>query len=435
MGFTLQIIKFKLNKKLNFLEKQLSKNITFGSKKLLQRISFLSNDKLTNQNELIKLKEHYQTKRLLPIYLIGSKNDYNSNRYFNFNFDKQQIIYKPNKDIKVYISYKVTKNYQKLLLKLQEVKDSKLLPITVSLTTKHIFITFDNELLNGFSFDEQNYFKELKIIPKENKKQRKELYIKYKNEQNDKKLKDKLTNRYLSFDLNPQHIGISICDKTNDGYDIVHKEYFDFSKLSEKLNLSSDDDKVIKQTNKRKYELSCLWKYIFGLCKHYRCGYVVMEDLDFKPKVINLEYKEFNRKVKNIWMLNYQLNLINKYCDRDGYILIEVNPVYSSFIGNIENDYVDAVSSSIEINRRGMVKYDKGGMMIPSVTNTNVDTMIELFKSSSLDVQLLKGCNGWNNYYHVFRKTKCKYRRGLSNKDRPLSLNNNKSCVKHYCLI
>ena len=168
MGFTLQIIKFKLNKKLNFLEKQLSKNITFGSKKLLQRISFLSNDKLTNQNELIKLKEHYQTKRLLPIYLIGSKNDYNSNRYFNFNFDKQQIIYKPNKDIKVYISYKVTKNYQKLLLKLQEVKDSKLLPITVSLTTKHIFITFDNELLNGFSFDEQNYFKELKIIPKEN---------------------------------------------------------------------------------------------------------------------------------------------------------------------------------------------------------------------------------------------------------------------------
>jgi IS605 OrfB family transposase len=427
-------IKFKLNKKLSLLNKQLSKNITFGSKKLLQKISFLSNNKFKNEKELIKIKEQYKNKRLLPIYLVGSKNDSNSNRYFNFYFINNSIIYKPSSGYKVNISYKVTKNYQKLLLKLQVIKEEKLLPITVSLTTKYIFLTFDEEILNGYSFDDKNYFKELKLINKNNTEKRKELYIKYKNEQKEKKLKDKIKNRYLAFDLNPQYIGISVCDKKSDGYNIIHKEYFDLSLLSQKLGLSSDDDKVIKQGSKRKYEISCLWKYIFGKAKHYKCGYIVMEDLNFKPKVINQESKEFNRKVKNIWLLNYQKNLINKYCQREGYILVEVNPIYSSFIGNIENGYVDPVSSSIEICRRGMVKYDKGGRIIPLLTSTNVDTMIELFLNNSLDVQLLKDCKQWNEYYYIFNKTKCKYRCGLSQREIPFSLYNIKSMIKHYCL-
>lgn len=427
-------IRFKLNKKLSLLEKQLSKNITFGSKKLLQRITFLSNNSVKNKDVLIKVKNEYKGKRILPIYLVGNKCDYNSNRYFNFNFINQTIVYKPNVKNKITLSYKVTNNYQKLLLKLQEVKDEKLLPITVSLTTKYIILSFDEEILNGYAFNEKDYFNELKLIDKNNIEKRKELYIKYKNEQKERKLRNKNENRFLSFDLNPQYIGISVCDKTKEGYNIIHKEYFDLSLLSQKLGLSSEDLLTIKQGNKRKYEISCLWKYIFGKAKHYNCGFVVMEDLNFKPKVINMETKEFNRKVKNIWNLNYQKNLINKYCQREGYILVEVNPIYSSFIGNIENGYVDPVSSSIEICRRGMVKYDKEGRIIPLLTSTNVDTMIELFKKSSLDVQLLKDCKQWNEYYYIFNKTKCKYRCELSDKDNLFSLNNIKSNVKHYCL-
>ena len=427
-------IRYKLNKKLSLLEKQLSKNITFGSRKLLQKISFLSNDSDKNQKELLNVKQEYKGKRILSIYLIGDKGRTSSNRFFNFNFINQTIVYKPKFGVKVNLSYKVTKNYQKILLKLQEVKDNKLLPITVSLTTKNIILTFDEELLNGYAFNEKDYFKKLKLISKDNAEKRKELYIKYKNEQKANKLKGKNENRFLSFDLNPQYIGISVMDKTSEGYNIIHKEYFDLSLLSQKLNLSSSDERTIKQGNKRKHEISCLWKYIFNIAKHYNCGYIVMEDLNFKPKVINMESKEFNRKVKNIWNLNYQKNLINKYCQREGYILVEVNPIYSSFIGNIQNGYVDPVSSSIEIGRRGMVKYDKGGRIIPLLTSTNVDTMIELFLNNSLDVQLLKDCKQWNEYYYIFNKTKCKYRFELPSKSNLFSLNNIKSNIKHYCL-
>jgi len=423
--------KFKLNKKLNLLNQRLSKNLTFGSKKLLQRISFLSNNVEKNKKELISLKKQYKEKRLLPIYLVGSKNDLNSNRYFNFKFDENKIIYKPNVKTKIEICYKTSKNYNNLLLILQQIKDMKKLPITVSLTSKYVTISFDEELLHGFNFNEKEYFKELKTIDKTNVQKRKDLYIKYKNEQNEKKLDGKIKNRYLAFDLNPQYIGVSICDKTKEGFNIIRKEYFDLSKLSIKLGLSNEDKKSIKQTNKRKYEISCLWKHIFNLSKYYNCAYIVMEDLNFKPKVINQESKEFNRKVKNIWMLNYQRNLIKKYCNINGYILIEVNPVYSSFIGNIVYGLVDPVSSSIEICRRGMGKYDKGNLIIPLLTSTNVDTMKELFLNNSLDVQLLKDCSKWNEYYYMFNKTKCKYRCELDVNSKSFSLNNIKSLVEH----
>lgn len=426
--------KFKLNKKLNLLNKRLSKNVTFGSKKLLQRISFLSNDVKKNEKELILLKKQYKENRLLPIYLLGETYATNSNRYFNFKFDENKIIYKPNVKTKIEICYKTSNNYNNLLLKLQQIKDMKQLPIKVVLTSKYVTISFDEELLHGFNFNEKDYFKELKIIDKTDVQKRKDLYIKYKNEQNEKKLDGKIKNRYLAFDLNPQYVGVSICDKTKEGFNIIHKEYFDLSKLSIKLGLSSEDEKTIKQTNKRKYEISCLWKYIFNLSKHYSCAYIVMEDLKFKPKVVNQESKEFNRKVKNIWLLNYQLNLIKKYCNINGYILIEVNPVYSSFIGNIVYGLVDPVSSSIEICRRGMGKYDKGNLIIPSLISTNVDTMKELFLNNSLDVQLLKDCSTWNQYYYMFNKTKCKYRCDLDVKSKPFSLNNIKSLVKHSCL-
>ena len=45
------------------------------------------------------------------------------------------------------------------------------------------------------------------------------------------------------------------------------------------------------------------------------------------------------------------------------YELVEVNPVYSSFIGNLlygSENTPDMIASSIEIARRGFKKYSKG---------------------------------------------------------------------------
>ena len=61
-----------------------------------------------------------------------------------------------------------------------------------------------------------------------------------------------------------------------------------------------------------------------------------IEKLNFQKDIINQSSREFNRKVRNIWNLNFQKHLISKYCMELGIKLIEVLPIYSSFIGNIQ---------------------------------------------------------------------------------------------------
>jgi len=103
-----------------------------------------------------------------------------------------------------------------------------------------------------------------------------------------------------------------------------------------------------------------VWKYIFNLAKHYKVSHFVMEDLDFKPKVDKNKPKEFNRKTKNLWHRTLTQQLVNKYCNINGIIKIEVIPCYSSFIGNMVYEDYDPIAASLELCRRGIVKYIKG---------------------------------------------------------------------------
>lgn len=403
---------FKLNKKLVYKNKSLSKDITFGGLSLLRQISFLNNNKEENKGLISQKKKQYGEKRILPLYYIGSLNDSNSNRYFDFDFENKQIVYKPSKNKKIKLTYKLSsKKYNNYLKNLDKVKDSKLLPITIRLTTKHIFITFDPVLLTNYSLNKKELYRELNKIPQEDKKLRKEVAKKFIKEKEERMMVDKLSERYASIDLNPQYIGFSIIDKR--GFKIIHKQTYDLSLLTKKNNKSSDDKSTIYLNNKRKHEISSIYKDIFNKVKHYKCFNFVIEDLNFKSPNINENYREFNRKTKNIWNLNFQLNLIKKYCDNDGLKLIEVNPVYSSFIGNILYKDFDAVSASIEICRRGMIKYEKSNSLFPCLTRTILDTVLERFKSSLSDVQVIKDCKTWKELHKLLRDTGCKYRRLL----------------------
>lgn len=353
---------FKLNNKLTYKNKQLQKDITFGKLSILRKISYLSNDKQKNEIDIKKYKEEYINNRLLPINYIGSLNDLNSNRYFNFDFLNNKIIYKPNKNKKIEINYIVSKNIKNQLLKLQEIKDLKLLPISIKLMHNSIMINYDEEILNGYGFNVKSYKKEIIKINKEDKEKRHEIAIKYKEEQKNKKLINKIINRYCSIDLNPEYIGVSIMDKLNNKGElkIIDKFVYNLSSLLKKSNESSihKDSKYIN--NKRKYEIGVIYSDLFRIIKHYKCAYFVMEDLNFKSKNINDKSIEFNRKTKNVWNLNYQINLIKKHCNINGNILIEINPCYSSFIGNLIYCYFDPLNAAIEIGRRGIIKYIKG---------------------------------------------------------------------------
>jgi hypothetical protein len=140
--------------------------------------------------------------------------------------------------------------------------NNKQIPITVRLTKENINISFNEEMLNGFAFNKNEYRKERIKITEEDKERINLLNVKYVKEQEERKLKDKIKNRYLAVDLNPEEISIVIVDKTTDNItnkiednQIVYKDCYNLNKLNSKLKLSSTDKKQIKQNNKRKYEI------------------------------------------------------------------------------------------------------------------------------------------------------------------------------------
>jgi IS605 OrfB family transposase len=419
---------YRLHQKLSYLEKRVDNPIVFGGLTNLQKISFLSNDKETNRTELNIAKEVYKSQRILPIYSIGQANC-NGNRKFDFNFNEQQIIFKPNVKTKITIDYYCSKNQQNILEKLQLYLGDQ--AISVRLSNDYIWISFDEQKLNNYEFKQNDFVKELKSLTKaENTtEKRKEIYKTYIVEQQNRQLKDKIANRYLAVDLNPEFIGFCVVDKQeNNNIKEVHLECIDLSNLSSKLKLSSTDKKQKYQNNKRKYEICEAWKYIFKLASHYRVAHVVIEDLDFKEKSVNVNSNEANRKTKNIWHRTLTTNLIIKYCNSLGIEKIDVDPAYSSFIGNIQHDYFDPINASLEIARRGIVKYNKRRSIFPVLSGNDLDTMCLL----GLDVQNNITLN-WIQTRTLFVTSKLRYRRALD-KSKVLDnyLSSFKSNVKTY---
>lgn len=400
---------FKLQKKLEYHISRLPKDITFGKLETLRRLSFLNNNKTKNSDEITRIKQEFKNNRILGINYVGSLNDKNSNRYFIFDFENNKIKYKPNLGKVIEIDFVVSKNKMKDLKKLQQIKDSKIIPISIRLFNNKLVISFDEEKLNGYGFDESNYKRELLLIDKSNPEAKKNLGIKYKQEQTERKLYNKNRLRYCSIDLNPEYIGVSIFDKINDEGELKLIEVFtyDLSDLMLKSNKSNVDKKSKYINNKRKFEMGNVYKDLFKRIKHYGCAYFVIEELNFKTNNKETASKEANRKTKNIWNRNYQYNLINKHCNVNGIILIEVNPVYSSFIGNMMYNYFDPSNSAIEIGRRGIIKYIKNNKLFPMLTETIIDTALNRLGLS--DVQLLKAIT-WKEFFNVIKETEVKYR-------------------------
>ena len=376
--------KFKLIKKLTYLERTINKNVCFGGKALLRRINKAhsdiknikqfgetKNNKLNEKEQLLaKYKNEFTDKRQLGIYLIGRACEH-GNRKIDFDFVNNTLLFKPNKNNKIELKIITSKKQQKTLLEIQHLVDLKLIPLTVRIDNKYVYISYDEELLNGYSFDDNSCKKEQSLVyDKDHKKQ---IYKKHIKEQEERKLEGKLENRYLAVDLNPHNIGLSIVDKINDEgeFKVILKQNINLSRLSTKLKVSSNSTRQQRQNNKRKHEIKEVWKYIFNLAKHYKVSHFVMEDLNFKPKTAEGKTKEFNRKTKNIWHRTLTVNLITKHCNINGIIKIEVNPVYSSFIGNMVYSEYDAISASLELNRRGIVRYIKGSSIYPDINRIN----------------------------------------------------------------
>ena len=113
--------------------------------------------------------------------------------------------------------------------------------------------------------------------------------------------------------------------------------------------------------------------------------------------------KTFNRLCNNVWCRNLVINKLKMLSNIHGYFITEVNPAYSSFIGNIlygNESTPDMIASSIEVARRAYNKFKKGHFYPP----IQLDHLNEQWK------QTLNGLNNWKEMFNKVKKLKWKYR-------------------------
>jgi hypothetical protein len=197
------------------------------------------------------------------------------------------------------------------------------------------------------------------------------------------------------------------------------------------MGLSSTDSDQVAQNHKRRFELCERWKYLFRLATHYNVATFASEDLDFKPETDNTSSAEANRKTNNLWHRELTQNLIQKYCNTLGIENVSVIAAYSSFVGNIQHADFDPISASLEIARRGIVKYTKGSSIFPPLHSQDVDTMYRL----GLDVPR-DSVRSWKQAFGLFAASGLRYRRAFDpTKVLDNYLFSHKSCIKVYKVV
>ena len=337
-------------------QKHKDKKIIFGGKHNLKQYlkKFIS-------------KEQFKEKRLFPINIQGEKL-YKGNRLFDFYFDENEIVFKLSREDHRILKFKTPhKKIKNNLTRLQELIDKKQITITVSLTKSDIYLTFD----------------ESKIV--------------------DCNFKNLKTNRVLGIDMNPNYIGMSVLEfDENNEFKILEKKVFDLSKLTKKSGKSSSDKKSKYLVNKLRFETIQIAHDICNLVDYWKCDKVVIEDLSIRTSDKG-HGRFFNRLCNNIWNRNLFVNKLKSLSLLCNFSLVEVNPCYSSFIGNImygNENTPDMVAASIEIARRGYRKFEKS-WFYPNIKDERID---EPWK------QTLSGFDNWKSAFQEIKKSKVKYR-------------------------
>ena len=355
-------------------ERHCNKKVIFGGKTLYKRYL----------RKLIT-KEEFTKQRQLPISSQGEMLQ-KGNRMFDFHFDSQLLIFKVSKDKHINIQLgNIHKRLQKELNRLNELCYDKRSTVSIRLNNDYIWITYDEKLLNNS--------------------------IKFNC------LKD---NRVMGLDLNPNYIGLSVIefDKENN-FKVLYKQVFDLKVLTDK-NTSKD---------KRHYELIKICHTINSLINYWKCKKLSIEDLNIKQSDKG-QGKNFNRLCNNVWDRTLIVNKLTMLSNIYGYELVKVNPVYSSFIGNLVygNEMTpDMIAASIEIARRGYKKYEKK-WFYPVF---NIDCLDEQWK------QTLTGVTDWKNAFLKIKNSKVKYRVLLNDitQNAVFSKFNRKSKITIYSFI
>jgi len=316
-------------------------------------------------------KEQFKQNRLMPLCSIGEY-QFKGNRLVDFDLLNNRVIYKPSRGVCMEIQFcPVKKKLAHELSVVQELANQKKMPVTVKFTDKHLYLTYDEILIYN------EVYKGLK------------------------------SNRVLGIDMNPNYIGVSVIEfDKDDEFKVLHKEVYDLTALTKPSGESSQHKKSKYFTNKLKHETLAIAHKINKLVDYWKCSKLAVEDLSIKPND-QKKGKAFNRLCNNKWERQLFVNKLKMLAGIHRYELVEVNPTYSSIVGNFAygNEHTpDMVASAIEIARRAYKKFEKGWFY----PKFNVERTDERWK------QTLSGVKTWKDLFLKVKEAGLKYRFLLS---------------------
>ena len=336
-------------------------------------------------------KSEYKNKRLSPIYSIGEvvNKSVKANRKFHIEQDLDVIIFKPNKLTKIKLTLIGLGNRKSILSKLYQKQERKEIKITYKLDSEYVYISFDEQDIYSFNYQ-------------------------------------KIENRILSIDLNPNYIGYSIVDwKSSNEFKVITSGVYSIKPLNDLdfdlkgKSISSDNHKRLKLNNKRHHEILEISKNLINKVIYYKCSIFSIEDLNIKSSDKE-NGKRFNKLVNNLWCRNLLINNLTKRCNIFKIKLLKVKPEYSSFIGNFlfrDLDLPDMVLSSIEISRRAYEFYNQYVIKIKNIKKNIIQPSISDFKDliikSLEEFNINEKFESLIDIYCFFKKMKFRYRLSL----------------------
>ena len=257
---------------------------------------------------------------------------------------------------------------------------------------------------------------------------------------------NKIQNRVLSLDLNPNYIGWSIVDwKSESEFNVIKSGVYSIKKLNDKdfnlknkgYNSDSKERKYI--SDKRNFETIQIVKNLINKSIYYKCQLISIEDLCIKSKDLD-KGKRFNKLVNNSWCRNTFVNNLTKRCNIHNIKLLKVKSEYSSFIGNFLYRHLnlpDMVLASIEIGRRGYEFYNqyisKVKEIKKNIIRPNLSMFNKLYLKSLEEFKLQPIYKDLIELYNFFKKSKLKYR--LSIDDFNLQFSRFTSSKSYICCI
>ena len=333
-----------------------SKHILFGGKNNLHQYLRGLIDKAT-----------FKYRRMFPIGIQGEKRC-KGNRLFSFDLDNQRIIYKPSKKRHVEIKFfPMKKKIANELSLVQDLAEHNKITVSVKLSDKYVWLSYDETLIQ------------------------------------DERYKKLQSSRVLGIDMNPNYIGMSVIKfDQNDEFTVLHNQVFDLSKLTVSSGKASTDATSKYITNKLKHETIAIAHEISKLANVWKSKTVAIEDLSIKPSD-KKKGTYFNRLCNNKWERQLFVNKLKMLANLHKFNLVEVNPAYSSQVGNIaygDENTPDMVAASIEIARRAYKKFEKGWFY----PRFSIQFRDEQWK------QTLGAVDDWKELFSKIKESKLKYR-------------------------